>query len=152
MAYFKQGKFMMLCGTVTKDATHRVFDSGSKVANFSIRYDTDENQSDENGRKKGLYFDIKVWGSKPLVFDLACCLEKGDIVQVIGVLKKDAKPDRDGNERWYLDAEYINVQQSVQIEESGAEMEEDEAPDDPLPEEFSKTNRYGGEDYPEALQ
>lgn len=152
MAFFKQGKFMLACGPLSRDARRHDFDSGKSVVNFTVKYDSDEKLIDENGRRKGLYVDVKAWASKPLVFEMACCLEKGDIVQVIGELQREKKPDRDGNVKWYLDAEYIAVQQSVQAEEEPEGFSEDETEGETMPKEFAETNNEFGDEFPEVLR
>lgn len=145
--YIKQGNFMIVCGPVSgRDARYHEFGSGSRVADFSVRYDTE--QSGEEGRKAGKYIDVKCWRD---LSDYARYLEKGDVVLVAGRFVKDKKQDQDGNDRWYLNAEFVSAQPQIQIEEEGA-FEENASPDDPLPEEFSKTNEYGEDDYPEALR
>lgn len=149
MGYIKQGSFMLITGTVSgRDARYKEFESGSRVADFSVCYD--HVSGDEPGRKKGQYIDVKCWRD---LSDYARYLEKGDRVLVTGVLTKDKKPDQDGNDRWYLNADFCSAQPQIQIDDGGVEFEEDAATDDPLPEEFGGTNtEYGGGDYPEALE
>ena len=138
------GETIVTFGTVTRDARRFDFDSGSMVVNFSIKYAT---QLNADGERSGKFFDVKVWGKDfdHSLCDYCACLEKGDRVLVGGELKKDKKPDQDGNDRWYLNAEFVIVQPTVQLDEPDYDPDETEPSDEPTPD-------YGGEDYPEDLQ
>ena len=141
---------MLITGQVSgKDARYKEFDSGRRVADFSVCYGYAP--GDEPGRKKGQYIDVKCWGD---LSDYARYLEKGDRVLISGTLTKDKRQDQDGKDRWYLNADFCTAQPQIQLteEEAEPEMEEDAAEDEPLPKEFAETNPYGGGDYPEVLE
>lgn len=147
--YVKQGDYMIIVGAVSgRDARYKEFDSGASVADFSVRYDKDP--GGESGAKQGKCIDVKCWRE---LSQYARYLERGDVVLVAGKLTRDKRKDNDGNDRWYLNAEFCSAQPQIQIDDGGTEFEEDAAPDDPLPKEFGGTNtEYGGGDYPEALE
>lgn len=143
MGYLKMGDSIAIWGRLNKDASYREFDSGARVASFSLKYGTEEKLYGENGSKKGKYMDIKCWGD---LSDYARYLEAGDTIFVAGQLKLDKKPDKNGNDRWYLNAEFVTVQPTVQAEEEPVFNEEDPAPEEPLPQEFQQ------DEFPEVLQ
>lgn len=145
MGYLSRGggESIIIFGTITRDARYHEFESGFRVTNFSVRYGVDYG---EDGEKSGKFMDVKAWGRDfdHALCDYCACLEKGDFVLVAGTMKKDNKPDQDGNDRWYLNAEYVAAQQTVQPEES--DYDEDAPEQDPPP------PQYADEDYPEALR
>ena len=150
MAYIKQGNYMLACGPLGKDARYREFDSGTKLASFSMRIGFHDKLFDDSGRRKGIYMDVKVWGNRGTLYDYVCCLEKGDVVKVMGELKMDRKPDQDGNDRWYLDPEFVEVQPQIQMEEEEPYHEPD-APTDDAGEDYD-AGEFADDDYPEVLQ
>lgn len=149
MGYLKMGDSVEVWGRLSRDASFHEFGSGAMVTSFSVKYAFDEKLYGDGNGRTAKFMDVKAWGREDdrALCDYAACLEKGDRVTVRGTLTLDKKKDRDGNDRWYLNAEFIEVQQTVQIEDDGAVFsEEDPAPEEPLPREFSE------EDYPEVLQ
>lgn len=149
MGYLKSGDSVIVWGQVTRDASCKEFDSGAKVVNFSVKYGYEDRLYGDGGTGKGKYMDVKCWWSDfyPDIFNLCSCLERGDRVLVAGKLTLDRKPDRDGNDRWYLDPEFVSVQQTVQVDD-GAAYDEDE----PEPEEEAPPREFAEEDYPEVLR
>ena len=106
MGLLKSGTSILVWGHVSgKDARLHQFDSGKCVANFSVCYGRSE--GDNGGQRSGKFLDVKVWNNAATS---AACLEKGDSVLIAGELKKEKKPDRDGRDRWYIDAEFFTVQ------------------------------------------
>ena len=148
MGYLKSGDSVLLWGQLNKDAVFREFESGAMLTSFTVKYGVSDQLYGDSGRRKGKYMDVKAWGRDydHKLCDYCACLEKGDSVLVAGVLTLDKKPDRDGEDRWYLNAEYVNVQPIVEATEEQTFTEED-GPGDDLPEEFLDQN-----DYPEVLQ
>ena len=146
--YVKQGDYMVIVGPVSgKDARYKEFESGATVADFSVRYDKDP--GGESGAKQGKYIDVKCWRE---LSQYARYLERGDVVLVAGKLTRDKRKNDDGNDRWYLNAEFCCAQPTIQVEEEGGVFDENIPNDDPLPEEFSKQNAMDEDDYPEALR
>ena len=148
MGYLKSGDSVIVWGQLSKDAAFREFESGAMVASFSVKYGVEEKLYGDNGAKKGKYMDVKVWGRDydRSLCDFCACLEKGDRILAAGELRLDRKQDRDGNDRWYLNADHVSVQQTVQHEEEGyAEEEPEPAPEETQPE-------MAEEDYPEVLR
>ena len=146
--YFKQGDYMFVVGPVSgRDARYKEFDSGATVADFSVRYDKDP--GGESGAKQGKYIDVKCWRE---LSQYARYLERGDVVMVAGKLMRDKRKNDDGNDRWYLNAEYVSAQPQIAVEEEGGVFDENVPDDDPLPELFAKTNAPDEDDYPEALR
>lgn len=146
--YVKQGDYMIIVGPVSgKDARYKEFESGATVADFSVRYDKDP--GGEVGAKQGKYIDVKCWRE---LSQYARYLERGDVVMVAGKLTRDKRKDDDGNDRWYLNAEFCCAQPTIQVEEEGGVFDENLPDDDPLPESFAKTNATDEDDYPEALR
>lgn len=146
--YVKQGDYMVIVGPVSgKDARYKEFESGATVADFSVRYDKDP--GGESGAKQGKYIDVKCWRE---LSQYARYLERGDVVLVAGKLTRDKRKNDDGNDRWYLNAEYVSAQPQIQMEEEGGVFDENVPDDDPLPESFAKTNAPDEHDYPEALR
>lgn len=144
MGYLKMGDSVVVWGRLSRDASYREFEnSGARVANFSVKYGISDKLYGDSGARKGKYMEVKAWGD---MSDYARYLEAGDTVLVAGELTLDKKPDRDGNDRWYLNADFVTVQPTIQIEEDAGFTEEDPAPDEPLPSEFAE------EDYPEVLR
>lgn len=139
-----KGESTLIFGTVTRDAKTYHFDSGGMVVNFSVKYGTERN---EDGERIGKFMDVKAWGRDydHITADYCSCLEKGDLVLVGGEYKKDNKPDRDGNDRWYLDAIFVMAQPMAQ------QPEEEYADDYGDPEEEVEPE-YTDEDYPGVLQ
>lgn len=133
MGYQKRGNDCLFWGRVTRDAYYK--DGGAwKLAAFSIRYGYEQGEGD-NGEREAKFLDVKCWGE---IAEYGRLMEKGDVVLVAGPLKKDKKPDKDGNDRWYLDAEFLIVQPVPQAMEelpSGTT----EGGDGPV-------NAYGGND------
>ena len=145
--YVKQGDYMVIVGPVSgKDARYKEFKSGATVADFSVRYDKDP--GGESGAKQGKYIDVKCWRE---LSQYARYLERGDVVLVAGKLTRDKRKDDDGNDRWYLNAEFCAAQPQIQVEEEGGVFDENVEDDDPLPKEFTKGNEFAG-DYPEVLE
>ena len=145
--YVKQGDYMVIVGPVSgKDARYKEFESGATVADFSVRYDKDP--GGESGAKQGKYIDVKCWRE---LSQYARYLERGDVVLVAGKLTRDKRKDDDGNDRWYLNAEFCAAQPQIQVEEEGGVFDENVEDDDPLPEAFTKGNEFSG-DYPEVLE
>lgn len=146
--YVKQGDYMVIVGQVSgRDARYKEFDSGASVADFSVRYDKDP--GGENGAKQGKYIDVKCWRE---LSQYARYLERGDVVMVAGKLTRDKRKNDDGNDRWYLNAEYVSAQPTIQVEEDSGVFDENVSDDDPLPKEFAGTNNDAEDDYPEALR
>ncbi len=146
--YVKQGDYMIVVGPVSgRDARYKEFDSGASVADFSIRYDKDP--GGESGAKQGKYIDVKCWRE---LSQYARYLERGDVVMVAGKLTRDKRKNDDGNDRWYLNAEFVSAQPQIAEEEEGGVFDENVPDDDPLPETFAKTNAPDEDDYPEALR
>lgn len=146
--YVKQGDYMIIVGAVSgRDARYKEFDSGASVADFSVRYDKDP--GGESGAKQGKYIDVKCWRE---LSQYARYLERGDVVLVAGKLTRDKRKNDDGNDRWYLNAEFVSAQPQIAVEEEGSVFDENVPDDDPLPEEFSKQNALDEDDYPEALR
>ena len=145
--YVKQGDYMIIVGPVSgKDARYVEFESGATVADFSVRYDKDP--GGEVGAKQGKYIDVKCWRE---LSQYARYLERGDVVMVAGKLTRDKRKNDDGNDRWYLNAEFVSAQPQI-AEEEGGVFDENIPDDDPLPESFAKTNAPDEDDYPEALR
>ena len=145
--YVKQGDYMIVVGPVSgRDARYKEFDSGATVADFSIRYD--KYPGGEVGAKQGKYIDVKCWRE---LSQYARYLERGDVVMVAGKLTRDKRKNDDGNDRWYLNAEFVSAQPQIASEEEGGVFDENIPDDDPLPESFAKTNAPDEDDYPEAL-
>lgn len=146
--YVKQGDYMIIVGAVSgRDARYKEFDSGASVADFSVRYDKDP--GGESGAKQGKYIDVKCWRE---LSQYARYLERGDVVLVAGKLTRDKRKDNDGNDRWYLNAEFVSAQPQIAVEEEGSVFDENVPDDDPLPKEFARTNNDAEDDYPEALR
>lgn len=146
--YIKQGDYMIIVGAVSgRDARYKEFDSGASVADFSVRYDKDP--GGEVGAKQGKYIDVKCWRE---LSQYARYLERGDVVLVAGKLTRDKRKNDDGNDRWYLNAEFCSAQPTIQVEEEGGVFDENVPDDDPLPKEFAGTNNDAEDDYPEALR
>ena len=146
--YVKQGDYMVIVGQVSgRDARYKEFDSGASVADFSVRYDKDP--GGESGAKQGKYIDVKCWRE---LSQYARYLERGDVVMVAGKLTRDKRKNDDGNDRWYLNAEFVSAQPQIAEEEEGGVFDENVPDDDPLPESFAKTNAPDEDDYPEALR
>ena len=146
--YVKQGEYMIIVGPVSgRDARYKEFDSGASVADFSVRYDKDP--GGEVGAKQGKYIDVKCWRE---LSQYARYLERGDVVMVAGKLTRDKRKNDDGNDRWYLNAEFVSAQPQIAEEEEGSVFDENVPDDDPLPESFAKTNAPDEDDYPEALR
>lgn len=146
--YIKQGDYMIIVGPVSgRDARYKEFDSGASVADFSVRYDKDP--GGESGAKQGKYIDVKCWRE---LSQYARYLERGDVVLVAGKLTRDKRKNDDGNDRWYLNAEFCSAQPQIAEEEEGGVFDENVPDDDPLPESFAKTNAQNEDDYPEALR
>lgn len=146
--YVKQGDYMVIVGPVSgKDARYKEFESGATVADFSVRYDKDP--GGESGAKQGKYIDVKCWRE---LSQYARYLERGDVVLVAGKLTRDKRKNDDGNDRWYLNAEFCAAQPQIAVEEDGSVFDENVADDDPLPKEFAGTNNDAEDDYPEALR
>ena len=139
-----KGETLLIFGTVTRDAKTFHFDNGGFVVNFSVKYGTERNA---DGEKSGKFMDVKAWGRgyDHITADYCACLENGDRVLVAGEYKKENKPDRDGNERWYLDAEFCMAQPTVQ-------QADEEYPDDYGETQDDSPPKYADEDYPEVLQ
>lgn len=138
MGYLKQGNSVLVWGRVSgRDASFRQFDSGKCVTNFSVCFGHGE--ADAQGRKPGKYMDVKVWNDNA---HYAACLEKGDTVLVAGELRKEREPDRDGNDRWYLDADFCEAQPILPAEDTP------DQPEEPAPGGFEEMEG----DYPEVLQ
>lgn len=149
MGYLKSGDSVIVWGQLSKDAAFREFESGAMVASFSIKYGVEEKLYGDSGAKKGKYMDVKVWGRDydHSLCDFCACLEKGDRVLAAGELRLDRKQDRDGNDRWYLSAEHVSVQQAVHLDETeDGSDEEQESSEDEAPSEMAE------EDYPEVLR
>lgn len=145
--YVKQGDYMVIVGPVSgKDARYKEFESGATVADFSVRYDKDP--GGESGAKQGKYIDVKCWRE---LSQYARYLERGDMVLVAGKLTRDKRKNDDGNDRWYLNAEFCCAQPTIQVEEDGGVFDENIPDDDPLPDSFTKGNEFAG-DYPEVLE
>lgn len=145
--YVKQGDYMVIVGPVSgKDARYKEFESGATVADFSVRYDKDP--GGESGAKQGKYIDVKCWRE---LSQYARYLERGDVVMVAGKLTRDKRKNDDGNDSWYLNAEFVSAQPQIQMEEEGGVFDENVPDDDPLPESFTKGNEFAG-DYPEVLE
>lgn len=135
MGYLKSGNSILAWGHVSgKDARFKRFDSGKCVTNFSICYGYGE--SDGQGRRPGKFMDVKVWNDHA---EDAAGLEKGDILLVAGELKKEREPDRDGNDRYYLDAGFFAVQPTYASAFAEEEPQEESGGLKELPED------YGGE-------
>ena len=149
MGYLKSGDSVIVWGQLSKDAIFREFESGAMVTSFSVKYGVEEKLYGDGGSKKGKYMDVKVWGRDfdRALCDFCACLEKGDHVLVAGELRLDRKQDRDGNDRWYLNAEHVSVQQTVQPEEA-----EDYAEEEPESEPEEAPPALAEEDYPEVLR
>lgn len=146
--YVKQGDYMIIVGAVSgRDARYKEFDSGASVADFSVRYDKDP--GGESGAKQGKYIDVKCWRE---LSQYARYLERGDVVLVAGKLTRDKRKNDDGNDRWYLNAEFCSAQPQIAEEEEGGVFDENVPDDDPLPKEFAGTNNDAEDDYPEALR
>lgn len=146
--YVKQGDYMIIVGAVSgRDARYKEFDSGASVADFSVRYDKDP--GGEVGAKQGKYIDVKCWRE---LSQYARYLERGDVVLVAGKLTRDKRKNDDGNDRWYLNAEFVSAQPQIAVEEEGGVFDENVPDDDPLPKEFAGTNNDAEDDYPEALR
>lgn len=146
--YVKQGDYMIIVGAVSgRDARYKEFDSGASVADFSVRYDKDP--GGEVGAKQGKYIDVKCWRE---LSQYARYLERGDVVLVAGKLTRDKRKNDDGNDRWYLNAEFVSAQPQIAVEEEGGVFDENVPDDDPLPKEFTGTNNDAEDDYPEALR
>lgn len=145
--YVKQGDYMVIVGPVSgRDARYKEFGSGASVADFSVRYD--KGPGGESGAKQGKYIDVKCWRE---LSQYARYLERGDVVLVAGKLTRDKRKNDDGNDRWYLNAEFCCAQPTIQVEEEGGVFDENVEDDDPLPESFTKGNEFAG-DYPEVLE
>lgn len=145
--YVKQGDYMVIVGPVSgKDARYKEFESGATVADFSVRYDKDP--GGESGAKQGKYIDVKCWRE---LSQYARYLERGDVVLVAGKLTRDKRKNDDGNDRWYLNAEFCAAQPQIQTEEDGGVFDENVPYDDPLPDSFTKGSEFAG-DYPEVLE
>lgn len=146
--YVKQGDYMIIVGAVSgRDARYKEFDSGASVADFSVRYDKDP--GGEVGAKQGKYIDVKCWRE---LSQYARYLERGDVVMVAGKLMRDKRKNDDGNDRWYLNAEFVSAQPQIAEEEEGSVFDENVPDDDTLPKEFAGTNNDADDDYPEALR
>lgn len=92
-------------GRVTKDATFRTFESGSRVANFSIAYERYE----EDGKSKSKYIDVNAWAS---LADYAAGIERNDYVLVAGALRRDNyQSEKKGQEIYNLRADLVLVQE-----------------------------------------
>lgn len=146
MGYLKSGDSVLIWGQLNKDAQFRQFESGTMVASFSVRFGFEDKLYGDTGKRKGKWMDVKAWGRDydHNLCDYCACLEQGDSVLVAGTLTLDKKPDRDGNDRWYLNAEYVNVQPTVEAAEQV--FTEEDGPGDDLPEEFRQ------DEFPEVLQ
>lgn len=147
MGYLKSGDNVIVWGKLQKDASHRVFDSGAMLTSFSVKYGVSDKLYGDSGRRQGKYMDVKVWGRDydHALCDFCACLEKGDSVVVYGELRLDNRQSEDGSERWYLSAEHVSVQQTVQAEMEPEYQEEPDIQDEP-------PQQYAEEDYPEVLQ
>ena len=145
------GDSFLIYGTLRRDATSREFDSGFAIASFSLLYGHEPKLYGDGGTPKGKYLTIKAFGREGDrdTYELGSCLERGDCVLVCGTLKKDKKPDNDGNDRWYLDAKFISVQQKVSHEEQEPYYQDEEAETE---EPAGEYQALSDEDYPEVLQ
>lgn len=93
-----------LIGNLGNDPEVKVFDSGDKVANFTMA--TSENYKDKNGEKqtKTEWHNIKVWGN--IVAVVEKYLKKGSKVFVEGKITTRSY-DKDGEKRYVTE---INLQ------------------------------------------
>jgi len=83
MGYLKNGNYMVVWGALGKDARYREYQSGKRVANFGICY---ESLKGQNGRYFNKYINVDVWGDLALY---AGGLEQGDSVLVAGTVERD---------------------------------------------------------------
>lgn len=119
MGYLKSGGYMIIWGNVTQDAKFRFFESGKCVANFPVKYDTQD--AEGQGRKKGRFIDISAWGETG---KYASGLEKGDTVLVAGRMQKDDyKSQKNGEDVYLLNAEMVLVQPLAAFGEAGDEID-----------------------------
>ena len=149
MGYLKSGDCVIVWGQLSKDAAFREFESGAMVTSFSVKYGVEDKLYGDSGAKKGKFMDVKVWGRDfdRALCDFCACLEKGDRILAAGELRLDRKQDRDGNDRWYLSAEHVSIQQTVQTEDV-----EDYAEEEPESEPEEAPPALAEEDYPEVLR
>ncbi|MGX8702924.1 MAG: single-stranded DNA-binding protein [bacterium] len=147
MGYLKSGDSVIVWGSLSKDAKHMSFDSGTSLSTFSVKYGTQDKLYGDNGARKGKYMDVKAWGREydHEICDLCACLEKGDKVLVAGTLTLDRKQNEDGSDRWYLNAEHVSVMQKI-------EAAEEEYAEDETEQEEEPSAEIAEEDYPEVLR
>jgi single-strand DNA-binding protein len=86
-----------LIGRLGRKPELRTFDSGSKVANFSIATSEYYRDKDNKLAEQTEWHDIALWGEKAA--KIADTIDKGTLVLVEGKLTHRRYTDRDGVER-----------------------------------------------------
>ena len=89
----------------SNEATYREFESGKRVSNFSVQYDSVPGE--DGGKRKGVYVDCSAWGE---IADFARNLERGDNVLCCGRLDLDKYASgKKGEDVYRLTCEFISA-------------------------------------------
>lgn len=111
-----------LVGRVGKDVEVRSFDSGSKVANFTLA--TSENYKDKQGNKQEdtEWHNLAVWRDK-LVGVAEKYIAKGMLLYVEGKIKTRSWDDKDGNRKYATDIVVDSFKFLGKSENSGSQQQ-----------------------------
>ena len=146
MGYFKQGRFMLLWGTVGREPSLKETKNGKLFCGFSVKYDRRHN---EDGQMVSDYMNCTAWNeTAKLVADDDVGIAKGDEVLIIGKFTEDTwrkEGEPYGDVRWKVEADIVldmtSVFQIAQMVVSGGalELDEEEEPKSSFTETNEKT-------------